>query len=142
MSSIKVNIDWIEDMAFETEINGHKLILDADEHVGGKDRGPRPKPLTLVSLGGCTGMDVVSILNKMRVNFESCRVSIEAEQTDEHPKYYHKIHLTYIFKGKALPMAKLDKAVNLSQDRYCGVSAMLRNSVELTYEIIIEQPTT
>ncbi|MCK4678648.1 MAG: OsmC family protein [Bacteroidales bacterium] len=139
MSSIKVNIDWMEDMAFETEINGHKLILDADESVGGKDRGPRPKPLTLVSLGGCTGMDVVSILNKMRVNFESCRVSIEAEQTDEHPKYYHKIHLTYIFKGNDLPMAKLDKAVNLSQDRYCGVSTMLRNRAELTYEIVIEK---
>ena len=138
MSSIKINIDWIEDMAFETEINGHKLIIDADEPVGGKDRGPRPKPLTLVSLGGCTGMDVVSILNKMRVNFESCRVSVEAEQSDEHPKYYKKIHLTYIFKGKDLPMAKLDKAVNLSQDRYCGVSAMLRNSAELTYKIIIE----
>lgn len=139
MSSIKVNIDWIEDMAFETEINGHKLILDADESVGGKDRGPRPKPLTLVSLGGCTGMDVVSILNKMRINFESCRVSVEAELTDEHPKYYQKIHLTYIFKGKDIPIAKLDKAVNLSQDRYCGVSAMLRNSVELTYEIVIEE---
>ena len=138
MSSIKVNIDWIEDMAFETEINGHKLIIDADEPVGGKDRGPRPKPLTLVSLGGCTGMDVVSILNKMRVDFESCRVSVEAELTDEHPKYYKKIHLTYIFKGKDLPMAKLDKAINLSQDRYCGVSAMLRNSAEITYEIIIE----
>jgi len=138
MSSIKVNIDWIEDMAFETEINGHKLIIDADEPVGGKDRGPRPKPLTLVSLGGCTGMDVVSILNKMRVNFESCRVSVEAEQSDEHPKYYKKIHLTYIFKGNDLPMAKLDKAVNLSQDRYCGVSAMLKNSAELTYKIIIE----
>ncbi|MCK5839350.1 MAG: OsmC family protein [Bacteroidales bacterium] len=138
MSSIKINIDWIEDMAFETEINGHKLIIDADEPVGGKDRGPRTKPLTLVSLGGCTGMDVVSILNKMRVNFESCRVSVEAEQSDEHPKYYKKIHLTYIFKGKDLPMAKLDKAVNLSQDRYCGVSAMLRNSAELTYKIIIE----
>ena len=142
MSSIKVNIDWIEEMTFETEINGHKLILDAEESVGGKDRGPRPKPLTLVSLGGCTGMDVVSILNKMRVNFESCRVSVEAELTDEHPKYYQKIHLTYIFKGKDLPMAKLDKAVNLSQDRYCGVSTMLRNSAELTYEIVIEQPTT
>ena len=139
MSSIKVNIDWIEDMAFETEINGHKLILDADESVGGKDRGPRPKPLTLVSLGGCTGMDVVSILNKMRINFESCRVSVEAELTDEHPKYYQKIHLTYIFKGKYLPIAKLDKAVNLSQDRYCGVSAILMNSVELTYEIVIEE---
>ena len=139
MNSIKINIDWIEDMAFETEVNGHKLILDADEPVGGKDRGPRPKPLTLVSLGGCTGMDVVSILNKMRVNFESCRVSVEAELTDEHPKYYKKIHLTYIFKGKDLPMAKLDKAINLSQDRYCGVSAMLRNSAELTYEIIIEK---
>jgi len=63
----KVDITWTEDMSFETSVNNHKIILDATEAVGGKDRGPRPKPLTLVALGGCTGMDVISILSKMRV---------------------------------------------------------------------------
>ena len=125
-------------MAFEAEINGFKIILDADEAVGGENRGPRPKGLTLVSLAACTGMDVISILKKMRVVPEYFNVEVEGELTDEHPKYYHSIHLRYIFRGKDLPMAKLEKAVNLSQDRYCGVSAMLLKSSTLTHEIIIK----
>ena len=118
---------------------GNKIVMDAAESVGGKNRGPRPKPLTLASLGGCTGMDVVSILNKMRVAFEQFYISIEAEQTDEHPKYYKKIHIVYSFKGKNLPMGKLEKAVNLSQEKYCGVTEMLRKAAELSYEIKVEE---
>ena len=125
-------------MAFEAEINGFKIIIDAEEAVGGKNRGPRPKGLTLVSLAGCTGMDVISILKKMRVVPEYFNVEVEGELTDEHPKYYHSIHLRYIFRGKDLPMAKLEKAIILSQDRYCGVSAMLLKSSKLTHEIIIQ----
>ena len=134
----KINTTWKENMAFEAEINGFKIILDADEAVGGENRGPRPKGLTLVSLAACTGMDVISILKKMRVVPEYFNVEVEGELTDEHPKYYHSIHLRYIFRGKDLPMAKLEKAVNLSQDRYCGVSAMLLKSSTLTHEIIIK----
>lgn len=134
----KVNINWKGEMAFNAEVNGFNITLDADEKVGGKNRGPRPKPLMLVSLGGCTGMDVISILNKMRVEPEYFNVEVSGEMTEEHPKYYHKIHIRYIFRGKDLPMAKLEKAVSLSQDRYCGVSAMLRESAELTHEIVVE----
>jgi putative redox protein len=125
-------------MAFKAEVNGFTLNIDADEKVGGKNTGPRPKPLLLVGLGGCTSMDVISILGKMRVTPDKFHVEIEADQTDEHPKYYNKIHLKYIFKGKDLPMAKLEKAVNLSQERYCGVSLMLGKAAEITHEIIIE----
>lgn len=131
------DVTFLEDMAFEVEVNNHKFIIDADDKVGGKDRGPRPKPLTLASLGGCTGMDVISILRKMRVEPEYFNVSVSAETTDEHPKYYNKIHITYEFRGKDLPMEKLEKAINLSQERYCGVSAMLTKAAELTHEIII-----
>lgn len=136
--STKVEVTWKEEMAFETEVNNHKITIDADEKVGGKDRGPRPKPLSLASLGGCTGMDVISILGKMRVAVDSFRISVDADSTDEHPKHYNKIHISYIFKGKDLPMEKLEKAVNLSQDRYCGVSFMLGKAAEITHEIIIE----
>ena len=135
---LKINVDWTEGMAFKANVNGFTIDLDADEKVGGKNSGPRPKPLLLVALGGCTGMDVVSILAKMRVVPDYFNVEVEAEQTDEHPKYYHKIHIKYIFRGKDLPMAKLEKAVNLSQDRYCGVSLMLGKSSEITHEIVIE----
>ncbi|MBN2173005.1 MAG: OsmC family protein [Bacteroidales bacterium] len=134
----KVNINWTEDMAFEATVNDHKIVIDAVASVGGKDRGPRPKPLTLVSLGGCTGMDVVSILNKMRVNFEAFNLEVEGELTEEHPKYYHTITIKYIFKGKDLPMDKLEKAVNLSQDRYCGVTAMLSKVATVKHRIIVE----
>jgi len=125
-------------MAFNAEVNGFNITLDAEEKVGGKNKGPRPKPLTLVSLGGCTGMDVISILTKMRVKPDYFNVEVGGELTEEHPKYFHKIHIKYIFRGKDLPKDKLEKAVNLSQDRYCGVSAMLRKAAELTHEIVIE----
>ena len=133
-----INADWSEGMAFKANVNGFSLDLDADEKVGGTNKGPRPKPLLLVALAGCTGMDVISILTKMRVAPDYFNVEVEADQTDEHPKYYDKINIKYIFRGKDLPMAKLEKAVNLSQDRYCGVSLMLGKSSEITHEIVIE----
>jgi len=133
-----VNIKWTEGMSFEAEVNDFKITLDATPAVGGQNKGPRPKPLTLVSLGGCTGMDVISILNKMRVAPDYFNVKISGEMTDEHPKYYHKIFIKYIFRGKDLPIAKLEKAVSLSQDRYCGVSEMLRAKSEIIHEIVVE----
>jgi len=134
----KVEVNWTEDMSFEAQVNDHKIILDAADAVGGKNRGPRPKPLALVSLGGCTGMDVVSILKKMRVDFESLNIDVEADMTEEHPKYYNKIKITYKFKGKDLPKDKLEKAVVLSQEKYCGITAMLSKAAEIDYEIIVE----
>ena len=125
-------------MAFEATVNDHKIILDAIEAVGGKDRGPRPKPLMLVSLGGCTGMDVVSMLKKMRVEYDGLNIEVEGELTEEHPKVYHTITINYIFKGKDLPMEKLEKAVSLSQERYCGVTAMLAKAAKIEHKIIVE----
>ena len=133
-----VNLNWSGEMAFDAEVNGFNIKIDATEAVGGKNGGPRPKPLTLVSLGGCTGMDVISILGKMRVKPDYFNIEISGELTEEQPKYYHKIHLRYIFRGNDLPMAKLEKAVNLSQDRYCGVTAMLDKVAEITNEIVVE----
>lgn len=133
----KVDVTWTGDMSFEAEVNGFKLIIDAAEKVGGQNLGPRPKPLTLASLGGCTGMDVISILKKMRVEPSWFNVEVDGELTEEHPKYYHKIHLRYSFKGENLDKEKLEKAVSLSQERYCGVSELLRKGAEITSEIVI-----
>ena len=132
-----VNVSFKEKMAFEAEVNGHKIIIDADEKVGGEDRGPRPKPLMLVALGGCTAMDVVSILRKMRVNFETVNVKVNGELTEEHPKHFYKMHIIYEFTGKDLPLKKVEKAVNLSQDKYCGVSYSYAKAMEITHEIRI-----
>lgn len=132
-----VNTSWRENMSFETEVNGHRIILDAKEEVGGKNEGPRPKPLMLAALGGCTGMDVVSILKKMRVEIKGLNIRVEGDLTEEHPKRFSKMHIVYEFEGKDLPMDKLEKAVSLSEERYCGVSAVYREAMEITSEIVV-----
>jgi len=133
--SIKVN--WKGNMAFEAGIDGHRILIDAKEEHGGSDQGPRPKPLMMVSLAGCTGMDVISILKKMRVEVDEFSVKIEGDLTDEHPKHFTRMHIIYEFKGKNLLVDKLEKAIELSQDRYCGVSASYRKAMEITHEIKI-----
>ena len=130
-----LNLNWLEGMAFESEVNGHKIVLDAVESVGGKDRGPRPKPLMLLALAGCTGMDVVSILKKMRVVLDNFSVEVEANLTEEHPKQYDEMKVIYKFWGKDLPIEKLEKAVNLSDERYCGVSAVYKKALKMSHEI-------
>jgi len=128
---------WMGKMKFDAVVSGHHLMMDAVPEVGGENAGPRPKELMLASLSGCTGMDVISILNKMRQEVESFNITVEAELTEEHPKHYFKLHLIYEFKGNNLDPEKLKKAVDLSQDKYCGVSAVYRKAMELTYEIKI-----
>ncbi|MGC8902850.1 MAG: OsmC family protein [Fervidobacterium sp.] len=136
-------MDFYSGMLFYAKtLSGHDLIIDSDSSVGGKDAGLRPKELVLYSLMGCTGMDVVSLLRKMRVidSMESFRIEVDYEQAQEHPKVYTKIHLKYFFKFNGEPpKEQVQKAVTLSQDKYCAVSAMLKKAVpEFTYEIIYE----
>lgn len=124
-------------MVFESEVDGHKIKVDAKPEVGGTNQGPRPKPLMMVSLAGCTAMDVISILNKMRVEVEEFNIKVEGELTEEHPKHYISMHIIYEFRGKDLPESKLEKAIMLSQENYCGVSATYKKALKLTYEIRI-----
>lgn len=124
-------------MQFDSLVSGHHVIMDASPEVGGKDAGPRPKALMLASLAGCTGMDVISILKKMRIEPRTFNIIIEAELTEEHPKHYSGMHLIYEFTGDGLDEEKLKKAIELSQDRYCGVSAVYRKAMPLTYEVRI-----
>ncbi len=133
-----INMNWKGDMAFETELDGHKFIVDADDVVGGNDLGPRPKPLMLVALGGCTAMDVVSILKKMRVELSFFNVKVEANVTEEHPKHFNEMKIIYEFGGENLDEAKLKKAIDLSMERYCGVSVVYRKVMPVTYEIVIK----
>ncbi len=135
----KIECRWLSNMAFEAEVNDHTIIMDTDEISGGNNLGPRPKPLMLVSLAGCTGMDVISILKKMKVEPEEFYINVEGELTEDHPRYYEKILVSYHFKGENLPLDKIQKAIQLSQERYCGVSALLRNGTEIEYEIKIKE---
>lgn len=130
-------LSWKGNMEFETELFGHKLTLDASAEAGGKDKGPRPKVLMLTALAGCTGMDVIMILKKMKIEPEAFNVYVDGFLTEEQPKYYEKMHIIYEFKGDNLSEAKLKKAIELSQEKYCGVSALYRKAIELSYEIRI-----
>jgi putative redox protein len=142
--SNKINTSWKGKMSFEWELEGHKVVIDADENVGGENKGPKPKPFMLAALGGCTGMDVISVLKKMRVadDLLGFNVEVDGELTDEHPKYYKSMHVKYIFTAKdgvELPKDKLEKAINLSEERYCGVSALYKKAdVKMTSEIVIK----
>ena len=134
-----ISISWKDGMAFEADVNGHKIMLDAGEQVGGRNLGPRPKPLMLVALAGCTAMDVISILAKMRVEPDNFDVKVEGELSpaDEQPVYYTSMHIIYEFWGKDLPVDKLEKAISLSQDRYCGVSAVYRKAMPVTHSMVV-----
>ena len=136
---MNIKSTWLGKMKFEsTDAEGHKVAMDAKESVGGENSAPGPKELVLSGLAGCTGMDVISLLKKMRAMPDSLRMEVEAEQTEEHPITFKKVHLKYFVMGD-VPEDKLKKAIELSQERYCGVSAMMRKAVELTYEYIYEE---
>lgn len=137
MDKHSIKTEWKGGLAFESDINGHKLMMDAPEAAGGTNTGPGPKKLMLVALSGCTGMDVVSILQKMRVEIESCEIEVQGDVTDEHPKQYYKMHVIYTFKGKNLPFEKLEKAVRMSEETYCGVGAVYRKVMEVSSEIVV-----
>ncbi len=135
--SSKTEVKWLGDMAFDVELNNHHFTIDADEKVGGQDQGPRPKGLLLSGLAGCTGMDVVSILKKMKVKDYKFTIEVEGKLKKEFPKPYEKIVTQFNFKGKNLPKEKIKKAVKLSEERYCGVSDMLKKAAEMKIEINI-----
>jgi putative redox protein len=135
----KADVTWKEGMAFEASTMGFNFMLDTTEDAGGTNLGPKPKTLLLAALGGCTGMDVISILKKMRIEPDYFNVEVEGELSEEHPKVYHTLQINYIFRGKDLPMDKLEKAVSLSQERYCAVTAMLGKSAKISHKIIIEK---
>jgi putative redox protein len=133
----KTTLTWKEDLAFDVEVDGHHFTVDADAQFGGKDRGPKPKPLVLSALAGCTGMDVASLLTKMKMPFDSLTLEVEGELAEEHPKCYTDIVIRYILTGDALDRNKIEKAVNLSVDKYCAVHYMLSKAATLRHEIVL-----
>lgn len=135
----EINLSWRKGMAFQADLYGHKINIDTDKSSGGQDLGPRPKALMLVSLAGCTGMDVVSLLAKMRVEVADFSIKVEGEITEEHPKHFTSMHITYEFWGNDLPLDKIEKAVSMSDEKYCGVAATLKKGLPVTHSIVVHQ---
>ncbi|MEM7106141.1 MAG: OsmC family protein [Bacteroidota bacterium] len=126
---------WTKGRAFETSTAGHSIIIDTDEHAE-QGAWPSPKRLLLSSLAGCTGVDVIDLLKKMRVTITGFEMDTEADLSDKHPKVYTVIRLIYRFYGENLDRKKIEKAVKLSKEKYCGVSAMLEKNCPI--EVLIE----
>ena len=139
MTTHSIKTVWKENNVFSTDIDGHDITIDLGEDQGGQNQGPRPKKLLLVSAAGCTGLDVVEMLRKMRVELKGFDISIDAELSDDHPKQYKEIKLVYEFRGEDLPEKKIERAVKLSFENYCGVLAMYKSAVPVSYEIKINK---
>lgn len=131
-------ITWMGGMAFNAHTSSaHDVVMDAREEVGGENKGPRPTELLLAGLGGCTGMDVVSILRKMRVEFDRVEIAIEADEATEHPKSFTDFRMTYRVFGADVPTDKVKRAVELSETTYCSVAGLFRQGAKISYTIEI-----
>lgn len=133
-----VTTNWAGALAFDAVADtGHTLRIDTSVEGGGLGTGMNPKKMLLASISGCSGMDVVDILRKMKVAFNKFEIVAEAEQTEEHPKVFKFIKMVYRIDAEEMDLDKVKKAVALSHDKYCGVSAMLSKHCEVTYTIAL-----
>ncbi|HMV13541.1 MAG TPA: OsmC family protein [Nitrosomonas sp.] len=135
---MKAKIKWQEGVSFsgETE-SGHTLIMDGAPEAGGRNLGPRPMEMILLGLGGCTAFDVVMILQKGRHPVTDCFIEIDAKRATEDPKVFTQIHLHFIVSGKNLAAHHVERAIDLSAEKYCSASIMLRSTANITHDFEI-----
>lgn len=138
MSQVKAFVKQINGISFvgKTDSN-HWITMDGPEDFGGSNAGIRPKELMLLALGGCTGSDVVSILQKKRIDVRSFEMNITAEMTDDHPKVYSSMNIEYLFTGKDIKESDVTRAIELSQTKYCGVTKMYEKAMTITHSFKI-----
>ncbi|MBN1465236.1 OsmC family protein [candidate division KSB1 bacterium] len=122
--------------------SNHWVPLDSSKTFGGSEAGARPMEMVLIALGGCTSMDVLSILKKMRENVLDFDLSLEAERAEGHPAVFTKIHLHYMIAGKNINSDNVSKAIDLSMNKYCSVTAMLKKSVDMSWDFEIKEMTS
>jgi putative redox protein len=135
---MKIEIDWQQDASFlGTSETGHSLLMDGPPEGGGKNQGPRPMETVLLGTGGCTAYDVVSILKKSRQNVTACKVKIEAERAAADPKVFTRIHFQFVLGGTNLSAEKVERAIRLSEEKYCSASIMLAKTAKITHDFEI-----
>ncbi|MBD0779912.1 OsmC family protein [Maribacter sp. ANRC-HE7] len=135
-----ITTKWLGGMAFESNNpSGQDLRIDAGPENGGEGNGFRPKALMLSALAGCSGLDVASLIKKMKLKVDDFQIDTIANLTDEHPKYYDAVTVEYHFYGKDLDEKKLQRAVDLSVEKYCGVMEMFREFAKLEIKTVFHQ---
>ena len=136
--STTAKISWVEGALFVAEAgSGHTFTMDGAPDVGGRNLASRPMEVVLMGMGGCTAIDVVSMLRKQRQDIEGVEVSLVAERAEEHPKVFTSVKLVYTVRGRKLNRSLIERAVNLSDEKYCSATAMVRGSAQITHEIVL-----
>ena len=137
---MKTRVKWLDNMSFVGESSsGHSVVMDGPPEFGGRNLGVRPMEMLLLGLGGCASFDVVSMLKKSKQDLVDCEVEITAERADEEPKVFTKIHLHFIISGNDLSDKRVERAIELSAEKYCSASIMLGKTASVThdYELIV-----
>ncbi len=132
---MKARVKWLDHMSFVGESgSGHSVVMDGAPEYGGRDLGIRPMEMLLLGLGGCSSFDVVSILKKSKQQFVSCEVDISAQRAETNPKVFTKIHLHFKLSGENLSEKKVERAIELSAEKFCSASIMLGKTAEITHD--------
>jgi putative redox protein len=135
---MKARVKWVEDVLFVGESgSGHSVTMDGAPEAGGRNLGPRPMEMLLIGMGGCAAFDVVHILRKGRHDVSACEAKLEAERAESDPKVFTKIHLHFVVSGKGLIDASVERAVQLSAEKYCSASIMLGKTADITHDFEI-----
>ena len=132
---MEVRLYWQDGLRFLGIAQDRAIIIDTKKDYGGFETGPAPMELLLMALGSCTGMDVVSILKKMKVKIDGLEIDVSGKRRKDHPKYFTQITIVYRFFGADLPLDRIKHAIELSQEKYCPIAASLKGLAEIDYEI-------
>jgi putative redox protein len=134
-----VRVKWIDGMRFvATDSRGHSIVLDASKQVGGEDSGFSPLQLLLAALGGCTGIDIVDLMRKQRQQVDGLELIVSGERVEEPPRVYKNIHVEYRIKGKDIEEQAVQRAIKLSEEKYCSVGAMLKAKANVTSNYVMQ----
>ena len=132
---MNISVNWVDGMLMVGKSHsGHSITMDGPPEIGGENLGVRPMEMLLLGVAGCTMIDVVTTLKKMRQELTHCETKVNAERADDHPKVFTDIHIQFIIKGKGLDTKKVEKAITLSAEKYCSASIMLGKTASITHD--------
>ena len=135
---MNISVNWVDGMLMVGKSHsGHSITMDGPPEIGGENLGVRPMEMLLLGVAGCTMIDVVTTLKKMRQDLTNCETKLSAERADEHPKVFTDIHIKFIVKGQDLDPKKVEKAITLSAEKYCSASIMLGKTASITHDFEI-----
>jgi len=137
---MNLSVNWVDGMLMVGKSHsGHSITMDGPVEIGGENLGVRPMEMLLLGVAGCTMIDVVTTLKKMRQDLSHCETKISAERANEHPKVFTDIHIHFVVKGKDLDSKKVDKAIKLSAEKYCSASIMLGKTAKITHDFEVTE---